>query len=148
VPPENRGTGISAAPGGAGEMTIELIPIFGISIPVIVRHGNPPPAAASLADLALAQTDKGTALTATIGRSGFGSLFGDVVVRYVKDGAEPLVVGEVSRLAVYPEIARRRIAVPVALPGGGALGKGRLEVVYQSAGETRTPLASAVLEMK
>lgn len=148
VPPENRGTGIAAAPGGAGEMTIELIPIFGISIPVIVRHGNPPPAAASLSGLALAQTERGTALQATIGRTGAGSLFGDVVVRYLRDGAEPVVVGEVSRLAVYPEIDRRRVSVPVALPGGGVLGKGRLEVVYQAATEARTPLAGATLEMK
>ena len=148
VPPENRGTAIAASPGGTGEMSIELIPIFGISLPVIVRHGKVPAAEARLSDVTLEPGEKGSVVRATIQRKGVGSLFGDVVVRYLRDGSEPLVVGEISRLAVYPEIGQRRIVVPVAPPEGVVLAKGRLEVVYQAATEARAPLASAVIDVK
>ncbi|MDX9862166.1 MAG: fimbria/pilus periplasmic chaperone [Rhodospirillales bacterium] len=148
VPPENRGTGIAATPGTGGELTIELIPIFGISIPVIVRHGTVPDAQARLSDVALEKGEQGTVLRATIHRDGIGSLYGDVVVRYLRDGAEPLVVGEISRLAVYPEIALRRVVVPVTPPEGVQLDKGRLEVTYQAATEARTPLATAGIDIR
>ena len=148
VPPESRGTGIAATPGTGGEMTIELIPIFGISIPVIVRHGNVPAAAARIADAAFETTERGSAVRATIHRDGIGSLYGDVIVRYLRDGAEPLVVGEISRLAVYPEIGLRRVVVPVTPPEGVRLDKGRLEVLYQAATEARTPLATVAIDMK
>lgn len=148
VPPENRGTGIAATPGTSGELTIELIPIFGISIPVIVRHGTVPDAQARLSDVAFERKEQGSVVHATIHRDGIGSLYGDVVVRYLRDGAEPLVVGEISRLAVYPEIALRRVVVPVTPPEGVQLDKGRLEVVYQAATEARTPLATTEIGVK
>lgn len=148
IPPEDRGTGIAATPTASGEMSIELIPIFGISIPVIVRHGNLAPAQARLTGLAFAQGPEGGRVEATIERSGVGSLFGDVIVRHLREGSEPLVVGEVSRLAVYPEIGHRRIVVPVATPDGRRLEGGRLEVVYHAASEARAALASAAIEVK
>jgi P pilus assembly chaperone PapD len=148
VPPENRGTGIAASPGTGGELTIDLIPIFGIAIPVIVRHGSVPPAKATLTDLALQRAEQGLAVHATIQRDGIASLFGDVIVRYRRDGAEPVVVGEVSRLAVYPEIRQRRIVVPVTPPDGIRIEKGRLEVVYQTATEASAPLATAEIDIK
>lgn len=148
VPPEDRGTGIAATPGAAGELTIELIPIFGISIPVIVRHGNLPQAEARLSDLAIEPREQGSVLRATIHREGVSSLYGDVIVRYLRDGAEPLMVGEISRLAVYPEIRQRRVAVPLLPPEGVRLEGGRLEVVYQAATDAAAPLAAATVDVK
>jgi len=148
VPPEDRGTGIATTPGAAGELTIELIPIFGISIPVIVRHGTLPAAEARLSDLSIERGEQGTAVHATIHREGLSSLYGDVIVRYLRDGAEPLVVGEISRLAVYPEISQRRVVVRLSPPEGTRLENGRLEVVYRAATEASAPLATAMIDIK
>ena len=112
VPPADTGlTAEQAAAVGRGELVLRIQSVFGVSIPLIVRNGTQP-ASATLDGFAAETTPDGQALALTIGRSGAGSLYGNIEVRAGKDE----IVGLVRGIGVYPEIAGRRALVPLMRP--------------------------------
>jgi P pilus assembly chaperone PapD len=88
----------------------QLTPIYGVTIPVIVRLGNLD-AKAGISNVRLEQNDGSPAVALDISRSGARSTFGEV--RVLKAGVkEPIAVQK--GVAVYTEVSRRHIKVPVA----------------------------------
>ncbi len=86
-------------------VSIRLTPIYGVTIPVIVRRGTLK-ATAALADAKLIQDDGRSALHLAISRAGNRSTYGRI--RVLKAGvAKP--VFEVRGVAVYPEVERRTV---------------------------------------
>lgn len=86
-------------------VSITLTPIYGVTIPVIIRRGTLK-ATAALADAKLIQDDGRSALQLAISRSGTRSTYGRI--RVLKPGvAKPVL--EVRGVAVYPEIERRTV---------------------------------------
>ena len=118
VPPENYGLTAEQAAGAAneGELSFRLLPLFGISIPLIVRQGPADVRAAiESAQLRLegpadAPTDAGADRIAMVylelARLGSSSLYGDIEVR---DGDS--VLARSAGVAVYPEVERRTLKV-------------------------------------
>jgi hypothetical protein len=100
---------VAAADAPTEGFAIQLIPIYGITIPVIVRSGNLK-AQASIADPRI-EVEEGHELIAfDLVRSGDRSTFGEV--RVLKPGvAEPIV--QAKGLAVYMEVPRRKVLLPV-----------------------------------
>ncbi|MEE4350376.1 MAG: hypothetical protein V2J26_09125 [Pacificimonas sp.] len=118
VPSRDEGVSVEdAARAGEGELGFSIQSLFGISIPVIVRHGEID-VSAVIAEPTLemrprnnadgTQTDTPT-LVFELRRDGAHSLFGDVRIT----GNNDELVGEISSLGVYPEIPMRRVAVPL-----------------------------------
>ena len=118
VPPENAGlTAEQAAQVGSKQLAVKIIPIFSISIPLIVRQGDVDARAAleaphitfekSPADPA----QKIESLNVTIRRLGTSSVYGNLQVRR---GSE--LVGGVLGVGVYPEISQRSISIPLSKP--------------------------------
>lgn len=108
--PEAAGAVTSAAvkPAGAG-VSIALTPIYGITIPVIVRVGDLD-AAASIGDAWIDETHDGPAFNFDLARTGNRSVYGDIEV--TRPGvAEPLLVAR--GVAVYPEIGARKVSLHV-----------------------------------
>src|SRR5690606_5322061 len=68
-----------------GQVAVRLIPVYGVSIPVIVRHGDLK-ASAGISNVKLS----GKTLTFTLTRSGGKSLYGDLVAT----DSEKKLVGE------------------------------------------------------
>ena len=133
IPPESTGRVAGAGEGvGAGGLSIELIPIFGLTIPVIVRHGK---LAAEGGVSGLSYTppngEKPAKLGITIERSGERSLFGNLVATFHPKGGSPLVVGELNRLAVYSPNNKRRVTMTLRVPDGVTLATGKLNVAYR-----------------
>jgi hypothetical protein len=85
---------------------INLIPIYGITMPIIIRKGALE-VAAGLANPRIEQTPEGPALLLDITRSGAASLYGDVLA-YRQGSAEPVFVAR--GVGVYPEIDARHSA--------------------------------------
>ena len=119
--------------GESEGLAIRLIPVFGVSIPVIVRHQTTG-ATVSLSDLALspATVERGPVLNATLGRAGDESIYGDFIVRLIAAGTET-VVGELGGMAIYPPNSSRPVQIPLSLPEGAKLLDGHLELEFRDA---------------
>ena len=118
---------------------IQLIPIYGISIPVIVRKGTLQ-ATAALNNVRFGKDEQGPTLELDINRSGKRSLFGEIHVS--KPGAsEPLSV--TKGIAAYLEIPRRTVSIPLS-PEIAAQLRGEVVVSYFEAPEAGGGLISQV----
>jgi hypothetical protein len=108
---------VAAADAPTEGFAIQLIPIYGITIPVIVRSGNLE-AHASIADPRIEAEDGHELIAFDLVRNGDRSTFGEV--RVLKPGvAEPIV--QAKGLAVYMEVPRRKVLLPVNPAYRGAL---------------------------
>ncbi|MGV7122869.1 fimbrial biogenesis chaperone [Sphingopyxis sp. 550A] len=97
-----------ARPAPTG-VSIALTPIYGITIPIIVRVGDLG-ATATIGDARVGVTKDGPAFEFDLARSGNRSVYGDIEV--TRPGvAEPLLLAR--GIAVYPEVAARKVSLPV-----------------------------------
>jgi P pilus assembly chaperone PapD len=88
----------------------KLTPVYGVTIPVIVRLGNLQ-AAAGIANVHLDKKPGGAAVDFDITRTGSRSTYGEV--RVLKAGVKDPIAA-VKGIAVYTEIGTRHVTVPVA----------------------------------
>lgn len=89
-------------------LKIQLIPIYGITIPIIVRKGNLE-ATAALTNVKIASHNEGPALQFDLTRKGPRSVFGEIHV--TKPGvSDPLMIAK--GIAVYPETPTRQVSLP------------------------------------
>ena len=136
---------------GEGQFRVELIPIFGISIPVIVRHGKLTMGVA-IKKLRLAPADQQAdkpVLSFRIERSGERSVFGDLTVSFApRNGRPELVLARLNGIAVYTPNLWRQVDLTLTLPNGTALRAGQLRVSYRARpNEGNKVLASAAIEV-
>jgi len=132
VPPASFGEDVEAQTLQQGQISIRLIPLFGVSIPVIVRHG-PLTSKASIAGLQ--RNDKNLSLE--LHRTGTQSTFGDVIATLnPAGGGSPVVVGEMRGIAVFTPNAMRRVTLALTPPAGVQLSQGgTLTVTYRERAE-------------
>lgn len=131
LPNAEGNTSIEAGQPDQRQIGVVLNVLVGVSIPVIVRHGDTA-AAVTLGALAL-QDGAGTApqLALELGRSGTASVYGDLSVTFTPQGGAPSVVSAAGGVAVYPPNPLRRAVLPLALPKGVKLAHGELRVSYR-----------------
>jgi P pilus assembly chaperone PapD len=132
VPANNPAAGDAATAAAPEGMSIQLTPIYGVSIPVIVRHGETS-AKVTISDLELRQpsgADLFPTLKVVMSRTGNQSVFGNLTVAFVPVSGSPTVVGVVNGVAVYTPNAARRIAIPIRPPAGVVITSGTLKVTY------------------
>ena len=108
IPPA---TPVAAASGEQPRgLQLKLIPVYGVTIPVIVRLGNLE-AKAGIANVKLEDKDGKRAVGLDLTRSGSRSTFGEV--RVLKAGVkDPVALAK--GVAVYTEIGSRHVTVPIA----------------------------------
>jgi len=125
--------GESVEQGGAGDgIAVRLIPVYGISIPVIVRHGKTS-ANVSLTDLNIAAPDKTNKLPRLkfkINRDGSRSAFGDITATFKPDSGSEVIIGQIMRLAIYSPNAHRTVELLLRVPDGVALKGGKINLSY------------------
>jgi P pilus assembly chaperone PapD len=90
-------------------LRLRLIPIYGVTIPVIVRLGNLE-AKAGIANVKLEKKDGNQAVGLDLSRSGTRSTFGEV--RVFKPGVKDPVAIQ-RNVAVYTEVNGRHVSIPV-----------------------------------
>jgi len=111
---------------------IRLIPIFGITIPIIIRVGELD-LKVDLADISLdTKSDTIPNLAVTFTRSGDKSVYGDMTVNWVSGKGESVEVGVVRGIAVYTPNKLRRFTMQLRKPEGVDYSKGKLVVRYQA----------------
>jgi len=90
-------------------LRFELTPVYGVTIPVIVRLGNLQ-ATAGIANVHLDKKDGNPVVALDLSRQGTRSTFGEV--RVLKPGVkDPIALAKA--VAVYTEINSRKVTVPV-----------------------------------
>ena len=90
-------------------LQFQLTPIYGVTIPVIVRLGNLQ-ATAGISNVALQRSDGKSTIDLDLTRSGSRSTFGEV--RVLKAGVkDPIAIQK--GVAVYTEIGTRHLSIPV-----------------------------------
>lgn len=111
-------------------VSISLTPIYGVTIPVFVRLGNLS-ATAGIADVQLTKFEGKPAIGLELSRVGDRSTLGEV--RVLKPGvADPIAI--LRGVAVYKEVAARRVTVPIADKYTGSL-SGPVTVQYIGSAE-------------
>lgn len=118
--------------GQTEEIGVALTALIGVSIPVIVRHGETA-AEVSLTDLALQRAVAGQSpvLSLDMQRSGNRSVYGDLTVSFAPTGGAAQVVGRAGGVAVYTPNAVRRVGLVLDPPHGLVLADGVLTVRYR-----------------
>jgi P pilus assembly chaperone PapD len=122
LPPETTGfTAEQAAQAASGEVALQVVALFSVSIPVIVRE-TAPDARASIANVSIERAEGADLVALDLERLGTSSVYGDLEVRLGDDPNAPLLTA-VRGVAVYPEVPRRRVmaALPAPLQPGQVL---------------------------
>jgi len=116
---------------------VKLIPIFGITIPVIIRVGTST-TKTSLSDLKLEMVNDTTPrLHLVFNRSGNMSVYGDILVDYLPVGGKPITVGTVKGIAVYTPNSRRIFGMELQKKPEVDFHRGSLHLTYQSQSDTK-----------
>jgi hypothetical protein len=126
----------NAAAGNAEGITIELIPIVGVSIPIIVRHGEMLNAVklSNATIIPAAESTGKPLISVDIHRDGSSSAYGDLRVTFTPNGGAPVVVAQANSIAVYANINRRQFSMPLSLPVDVNLERGVLDLAFIEAG--------------
>lgn len=121
---------------GPGEVGVQLRALVGVSIPVIVRHGETS-ATVTLAGLELPRPAAGqpAVLAVVLERAGNRSVYGDLVATFTPQGGVPQEVGRAGGVAVYTPNAMRRARLELQPPTGVALARGTLLLSYRERAE-------------
>lgn len=135
--PDPDATDVNELSNKQGSFSIKLIPVVGITIPVIVRQGELN-AGVNLTGFEIKQSNTVKAqsvLSFTINREGNKSAYGDFRVYFTPKDGMPMTIGQVNGVAVYTSINSRSLTVPLQTPPEFNLSNGELHVVYLLPGE-------------
>jgi hypothetical protein len=115
------------AVAGANGVAIALTPIYGVTIPIIVRRGTLVGDATMSAPRLATDSAGQPVLQFDLAREGNRSVYGELIV--IKDGvAEPVMVAR--GLAIYPEVGAREVRLPLTEEQLAALRGARVTLRY------------------
>jgi hypothetical protein len=143
-------TSIDTASTKPGEVGVQLKALVGVSIPLIVRHGE------TTADLALtglqllkpAAPGQPPLLAAVLNRNGNRSVYGDLGATFAPRGGTAQEVGKAGGVAVYTPNPLRRVKLELRPPPGLVLAGGTLRLSFRERPEAGGKLlAEAVIEL-
>ncbi|MDH5178328.1 MAG: fimbria/pilus periplasmic chaperone [Gammaproteobacteria bacterium] len=113
-------------------ISIQLTPIMGISIPVIVRHGQ---TGVTIGFDKLRYYPDNATVLFDMQRSGNMSVYGDITILFTSKSGQSLVLKKINGLAVYSPNTHRRLSVQVNAPNGVKIEHGILTVQYHETKE-------------
>jgi P pilus assembly chaperone PapD len=130
-------------------LSIRLIPIFGITIPVIIKVGDSD-AKVTLSDLNFTiQNDTIPLLQVKMNRTGNMSVYGELSATYHSTSGKTTVVGKASGIAVYTPIPARKFQLSLIRNSKIDYHSGSLHVEYTSPSDTKPmKFAEADLQLK
>jgi P pilus assembly chaperone PapD len=129
-------------------ISVRLVPIFGITIPVIIRVGEST-TQVNLSNLALdMMNDTIHRLKLTFNRTGNMSVYGDIKVTHISPGGKITEVGVVKGIAVYTPNSLRRFQMDLKKVDGVDFHTGKLVVAYSTQSDTKpVKLAESILQL-
>ena len=146
--PNEKPLGEKRPAGDSAGISVKLIPVFGITIPVIIRIGAYD-TKLSISDLSLDYSVP-SRLHMTLSRTGSFSIYGDIIVNYISAQGKITKVGNVNGVAVYTPNTVRKFQMDLNAISGINLHKGKLEVIYstKTGDAAAVPIAKAELQLQ
>ncbi|HET9571397.1 MAG TPA: hypothetical protein VFP20_08340 [Bacteroidales bacterium] len=124
--------GMGAAKSDTTKMSVSITPIFGISIPVIIRTGNLS-YKMSISNVALTTVnDTVSNLTFQINRSGDRSSYGNLRVEFVPSTGKPFDVGVANGVGVYTDLSARKFNMYLRNRYDQKLKNGKIVIYYNT----------------
>lgn len=118
-------------------IAVKIIPIFGISIPVIIRSGESN-TSVNISDPLLQMTEDGQPqLKMQLNRSGNMSVYGDLTVRHISPQGKSTQIGIAKGVSVYTPNLKRRIILNLDKNKGINYSEGKISVEYSSDQEAK-----------
>ncbi len=127
-------------------ISVKLTPIFGITIPALIRRGTST-ARVTITDLAFETAeDNQPSVSFTFNRTGNMSVFGDIVVEHISTQGTITKVGAVNGVAVYTPNKSRSIQLNLNRIPGIDYRTGTLRIIYSASTDVK-PLRYAEAEL-
>ena len=132
------GEGESAKDSG---ISVKIIPVFGISVPMIIRIGENN-AQVNLSNGSFyMEKDSTPIVKMTFNRQGNMSVYGDISIDHISEEGKITRVGTVKGLAVYTPNALRNCRIALDRRTGVDFNEGKLRIVYSDQSPKATKLA-------
>jgi P pilus assembly chaperone PapD len=130
-------------------MLVKLTPVYGLSIPVIIRVGENNTTVA-ISDLKFEKQNNDIPIVKfRFNRTGNMSVYGDVSVQLISDAGKVTEVGFIKGVSVYVPNKFREVRINLDNKAGGNYSSGKLRVLYtMAAGGRSEKLATAELKLK
>lgn len=130
-------------------LSIQLVPIFGITVPVILQIGESN-TKASISNLSLIDTSAAVApiLSLSFSRAGNMSVYGDLTIEHISPAGVVTKVGYVRGIAVYFPSVTRRFITNLERAKGVDFHKGIIRATYTDQSVRPVTLAQAETNLK
>lgn len=128
----------------SSNISVKLVPVFGLSIPVIVRTGQTN-ASVAFTDLSLNKSAK--TVSFGLNRTGNASVYGDITVTHTAPDGKKTIVGLVKGLAVYTPNLRRMVQLPLDPSATVDYTKGKLTAMFTVSGDNNQEKKLAEAEL-
>lgn len=112
------------------QMAVKITPIFGISIPIIVRVGDIKTSVTLSETTYTAINDSTAQIQVAINRKGDASCYGDLTISYTPEGGKTTIVGVAKGIAVYTDLKKRYFKLLVKLDKGNTFTSGKFEITF------------------
>lgn len=126
------------------EISVRLTPVFGITIPAIIRIGESDTkvilSVISLDDI----EEGGPILKLEFRRTGNFSVYGNLVVNHHSENGVSTRVGVANGIAVYSPNEVRRFQLQLNNPSGVDFKKGKLQIVFSTSSDINSGIIAAV----
>lgn len=116
-------------------MSVQITPVFGISIPIIIRTSDDK-VTSTLSNLRVEKLDTVSNLKFTIKRLGKISSYGDLIAEYIPVQGKSIEIGLVRGIAVYTTVDKRNVSIKLANVKGVDLTKGKIKLRFTSPKDT------------
>ncbi len=144
--PKVKPLGEEEAPTDSTTISVRLTPVFGITIPVIIRVGEST-VKVTLSDLSFEMVnDTIPTIRLVFNRTGNMSVFGDITVDHISTQGKITRVGIANGVAVYTPNTRRRFQFNLNRVPGVDFRTGTLRVIYSAPSDVK-PLRYAEAEL-
>ena len=121
-------------------ISVKLVPIFGISIPVIIRVGESTSKVA-LTNLAFQTSEENMPqLKMQFNRIGNMSVYGDLTVNHISAEGKSTQVGIVKGISVYTPNSKRKFLMNLDKTTGVNFREGKIEVLYNTQPDANSEL--------
>lgn len=111
----------------SNETSFSLIPVYGLSIPLIIRKGRLS-ATAEISDATIVKDSTNNKVNISISRTGGNSLYGDISIDHISDVGTITKAATIKGVAVYIPLTSRSLSL--SLNNIANYASGKLRIIY------------------
>ena len=120
----------------SSSISVQLVAVFGLSIPVIIRVGEKNNTV-SFSDLSVIKKDSVSILKIALHREGNMSVYGDILIDYVSDKGKVTRVGRANGMAIYTPNRFRYFNLPLDKSADIDYKTGKLKLSYTTPADSK-----------